>query len=116
MSTFITTSIVAALRLTQTLTSRELEVLAFVAAGNCNKGIARALTLSPYTVKRHVANILDKLGVESRGQAAAWWHQRRMHENGGCAADGQGRRTAVILPFVRRTLPCCQGDGAAIRA
>ena len=36
--------------------------------------IARTLDLSPHTVKRHVANILDKLGAESRGQAAAWRH------------------------------------------
>ena len=35
--------------------------------------IARALDLSPHTVKRHVANILDKLALGSRGQAAAWY-------------------------------------------
>ena len=39
--------------------------------------VGRAFDLSPHTVKRHVANILDKLGVESRGQAAAWY--RRHH-------------------------------------
>ena len=33
----------------------------------------RALDLSPHTVKRHVANILDKLVLQSRGQAAAWY-------------------------------------------
>jgi len=55
------------------LTERELEVLALIAAGESNKLIARALDLSPFTVKRHVANILDKLGVSSRGQAAAAW-------------------------------------------
>jgi LuxR family maltose regulon positive regulatory protein len=54
------------------LSSREREVLARIAAGDSNKLIARAFDLSPHTVKRHVANILDKLGVESRGQAAAW--------------------------------------------
>jgi len=31
--------------------------------------------LSPHTVKRHVANILGKLGVETRGQAAAHWRE-----------------------------------------
>ncbi|HEY9108705.1 MAG TPA: LuxR C-terminal-related transcriptional regulator, partial [Roseateles sp.] len=55
------------------LTERELEVLARIAAGESNKLIARALDLSPFTVKRHVANILDKLAVSSRGQAAAVW-------------------------------------------
>ncbi len=54
------------------LTQRELEVLARMAAGDSNKLIARAFDLSPHTVKRHVANILDKLGVATRGQAAAW--------------------------------------------
>jgi LuxR family maltose regulon positive regulatory protein len=58
----------------QHLTARELEVLARIAHGESNKLIARAFDLSPYTVKRHVANILDKLGVASRGQAAAWYH------------------------------------------
>jgi DNA-binding NarL/FixJ family response regulator len=47
------------------------------AAGDSNKLIARAFDLSPHTVKRHVANILDKLGVQSRGQAAAWHRERR---------------------------------------
>ena len=54
------------------LSARERGVLERLAAGDSNKLIARALDLSPHTVKRHVANILDKLGVGSRGQAAAW--------------------------------------------
>jgi putative cardiolipin synthase len=37
----------------------------------------RALDLSPHTVKRHVANILDKLALQTRGQAAAWFRARR---------------------------------------
>jgi LuxR family maltose regulon positive regulatory protein len=53
------------------LSAREAEVLALLAAGDSNKLIARALDLSPHTVKRHVANILDKLGARSRVQAAA---------------------------------------------
>jgi LuxR family maltose regulon positive regulatory protein len=55
------------------LSDREREVLARLAAGDSNKLIARAFDLSPHTVKRHVANILDKLGVATRGQAAARW-------------------------------------------
>ena len=55
------------------LSSREREVLRLIAAGDSNKMIARALDLSPHTVKRHVANILDKLDMRSRGQAAVWW-------------------------------------------
>lgn len=59
------------------LSQREAEVVAQIAAGASNKHIARALDLSPHTVKRHVANILDKLGLNSRGEAAAWWHDRQ---------------------------------------
>jgi LuxR family maltose regulon positive regulatory protein len=58
------------------LTARELEVLRHIADGDSNKLIARALDLSLHTVKRHVANILDKLGVDTRGQAAAWYRSR----------------------------------------
>jgi LuxR family transcriptional regulator, maltose regulon positive regulatory protein len=58
------------------LSEREQEVLARIAAGDSNKLIARAFDLSPHTVKRHVANILDKLDLRSRGQAAAWYHER----------------------------------------
>jgi LuxR family maltose regulon positive regulatory protein len=57
----------------EALTGREREVLARIAAGDSNKLIARAFDLSLHTVKRHVANILGKLGVDTRGQAAAWY-------------------------------------------
>lgn len=59
------------------LSDREQEVLALIAEGASNKLIARALDISPHTVKRHVANILDKLALATRGQAAAWWHAHR---------------------------------------
>ncbi|HEU4530702.1 MAG TPA: LuxR C-terminal-related transcriptional regulator [Steroidobacteraceae bacterium] len=52
------------------LSEREMEVLAQVAGGASNKHIARALSLSLHTVKRHIANILDKIDCDSRGQAA----------------------------------------------
>ncbi|MBI5721383.1 MAG: hypothetical protein HZC37_27240 [Burkholderiales bacterium] len=58
------------------LSARELEVLELMARGQSNKLIARALDISPHTVKRHVANILDKLALQSRGEAAAWWLRR----------------------------------------
>lgn len=58
------------------LSDRELEVVALIARGMSNKLIARRLDLSPHTVKRHVANSLAKLGLASRGQAAAWYHAR----------------------------------------
>ena len=55
------------------LSERERAVLERIAAGDSNKVIARTFELSPHTVKRHVANILDKLQLNSRGQAAAWF-------------------------------------------
>ena len=58
------------------LTGRELEVLACIAAGDSNKHIARTLELSLHTVKRHVANILGKLELTTRGQAADWYRRR----------------------------------------
>jgi LuxR family maltose regulon positive regulatory protein len=59
------------------LSARELDVLARIAAGESNKLIARGLDLSPHTVKRHVANILEKLAISSRGQAAEWYRANR---------------------------------------
>jgi DNA-binding NarL/FixJ family response regulator len=52
-----------------TLTSREVEVLQLVAAGNSNKRIATALTISEETVKTHVRNIISKLGARDRTHA-----------------------------------------------
>lgn len=67
--------------LQQLLSEREREVLERMAAGDSNKLIARAFDLSPHTVKRHVANILGKLGVDTRGQAAARWRSERGSAN-----------------------------------
>jgi len=53
------------------LTSREREVLALVAAGQTNRQIADALFISQSTAGVHVSNILGKLGVASRTEAAA---------------------------------------------
>jgi DNA-binding CsgD family transcriptional regulator len=53
------------------LTDRELEVLRLVAAGQTNREIAAALTISPHTVGRHLQNIFMKLGVSSRAAATA---------------------------------------------
>jgi DNA-binding CsgD family transcriptional regulator len=57
------------------LTPREAEVLALVAAGRSNRQIAQALFISPKTVGVHVSNILAKLGVAGRVEAAAIAHR-----------------------------------------
>lgn len=52
------------------LTPRERQVLALLAEGRTNKQIAEALTVSPGTVRLHVSNILSKLAVSNRTEAA----------------------------------------------
>jgi DNA-binding NarL/FixJ family response regulator len=56
----------------QALTERETDVLRLLAGGKANKEIAMALTIGEKTVKTHVSNILMKLGVQSRTQAALY--------------------------------------------
>jgi DNA-binding CsgD family transcriptional regulator len=53
------------------LSPRELQVLALVAEGATNRQVAEQLYISPKTASVHVSNILAKLGVSSRGEAAA---------------------------------------------
>ncbi|WP_329390575.1 helix-turn-helix transcriptional regulator [Streptomyces sp. NBC_01351] len=60
------------------LTSRERDVLRLVAAGSTNRKIAEELFISPKTASVHVSNILAKLGVTGRGEAAALAHRLRL--------------------------------------
>jgi len=57
------------------LTSREREVLRLIAAGRSNREIASVLFIAPKTASVHVSNILGKLGVASRTEAAAIAHR-----------------------------------------
>ena len=52
------------------LSERELDVLALIVQGEHNKQIAKVLSISEHTVKTHVKNILNKLGVDDRTEAA----------------------------------------------
>jgi DNA-binding CsgD family transcriptional regulator/tetratricopeptide (TPR) repeat protein len=62
------------------LTPRQAEVLSLVEQGLSNAEIAARLTLSPKTVDHHVSALLDKLGVASRGQAAAVAHRLNLSQ------------------------------------
>ncbi|WP_203608482.1 helix-turn-helix domain-containing protein, partial [Streptomyces anulatus] len=61
------------------LTPREQDVHRLVAAGHTNRRIAEELFISPKTASVHVSNILAKLGVSSRGEAAALAHRLRLY-------------------------------------
>ena len=57
-----------------TMTKREKQVIELIADGSTNKEIAQKLHLSPYTIKSHVHNILEKLALNTRVQIAKHAH------------------------------------------
>jgi DNA-binding NarL/FixJ family response regulator len=59
-------------RADDSLTAREREVLALLAAGLTNREIATRLVVTPKTVEHHVGQILSKLGLRSRAAVAAY--------------------------------------------
>jgi DNA-binding CsgD family transcriptional regulator len=69
------------------LTDREREVLMLLAVGRSNSQIARALFISPKTASVHVSNILAKLGVTGRIEAAAVAHRLGVVDHTGQAAE-----------------------------
>jgi DNA-binding NarL/FixJ family response regulator len=64
-------------RLASALSDREREVLELISRGHANKEVAEELFISEYTVKRHVHNILSKLGERSRHAAIAAYREAR---------------------------------------
>ncbi len=62
------------------LTEREMQILAQVAEGQTNQEIASVLSLSEKTVRNHVSNILSKLYLTSRAQAAAYATRHRIKD------------------------------------
>jgi DNA-binding CsgD family transcriptional regulator len=88
---------------------REVEVLALVARGMSNREIAEALVLAESTVKRHLANAYEKMGVHSRSGAVdaalrsgslsseeVWGSQ--YYPRYRCAARGCGCEVIVVRP------------------
>ncbi|WP_317445545.1 helix-turn-helix transcriptional regulator [Streptomyces collinus] len=72
------------------LTGRERDVLRLVSAGRTNRQIAEELFISPKTASVHVSNILAKLGVSGRGEAAAVAHRLGLFPDGTLAAPTAG--------------------------
>jgi LuxR family maltose regulon positive regulatory protein len=64
--------------LVEPLTTRELEVLHLIAAGDSNRAIAEKLVITVSAVKKHTGNIYGKLSVDSRTQAVARARQLRL--------------------------------------
>jgi len=63
------------------LTSRELEVVRWLAQGWDNQRIAQELQISEHTVRFHLRNIRDKIGVQTRTEAAVWAVRRGLAED-----------------------------------
>jgi DNA-binding NarL/FixJ family response regulator len=61
---------------TTDLTPREIEVLRLIARGATNREIASELVVSEGTVKNHISNILNRLGLRDRTQAALYAHEK----------------------------------------
>ena len=59
------------------LTPREQQVARLITAGLSNRAIGDALSIAEGTARRHVGNILTKLGFHSRSQIASWFAERR---------------------------------------
>ena len=81
------------------LTAREFEVLRLVAAGRSNREIAGELFISAKTASVHVSNILAKLGVTSRGEAAAAAHRLRLFDSFPAGDPGLSSHTAGLSPL-----------------
>lgn len=60
------------------LTPRELDIVAAIIAGDSNKGIADRFSISPQTVKHHLTNIFDKMGVSNRLELAVLAIERHL--------------------------------------
>ena len=92
------------------LSAREREILALMADGLGNAEIAERLSISEKTVRNHVSNVFDKLGVWTRAQAIVFARDRHFVERAesiGGATGGRRRRIPLASPPLA---PCIGGD------
>jgi len=82
------------------LTPREWQVLALIREGLTNEAIAAQLAIAPDTVKFHVSQILSKVGVASRQEAARW--------------EGQPKRSAWLAFFLKPYVLATVASAAAV--
>ncbi len=82
------------------LSDREKEILRLVAAGMTNREIAQRLTISPNTVKVHLSNIFEKLGVMSRTEATLYAIEHRIVDVPG--GENVAEQPPGLGPFLRQ--------------
>ena len=90
------------------LTPREREVLVLVADGRTNRQIAEALFINEKTASVHVSNILSKLGVANRGEAAAVAHRVGLADVRVITRGARPRHSRRIASSRWRARWCCQ--------
>jgi len=84
------------------LSGREREILGLVAEGLTNREIAQALTISHNTVKVHLSNVFEKLGVASRTEATAYAIEHRIVEVPGGEATALNPQEQTLGQLLRR--------------
>jgi DNA-binding NarL/FixJ family response regulator len=77
------------------LTPRELDVLRLVIDGQANKQIARGLGISEKTVKGHLTNVFQRIGVTDRTQAALWAERTGIFRESGSRDEGPAGAVGV---------------------
>jgi DNA-binding NarL/FixJ family response regulator len=90
------------------LSARERQVVEYLAAGMTNREIAKALGLSPHTVKNYLFRIFDKLGVSSRTELLYLTMNNQLRDSGNRNGDGNGDGLAAVVEAAQSGDPSAQ--------